>query len=110
MAFVKVNPIQEAKELQEIFKDDTSLVKKYKDFEARHIEQEELKKQEEELINKLIEIRKQKNITQKELQEKTGMSQQAISRLEINKEITPTLKSLIKYAEALNCKLIPVEK
>lgn len=110
MAFVKVNPIQEAKELQEIFKDDTSLVKKYKDFEARHIEQEELKKQEEELINKLIEIRKQKNITQKELQEKTGMSQQAISRLEINKDITPTLKSLIKYAEALNCKLIPVEK
>lgn len=110
MPFKEINMIEEARELQEMFKDDTSLVKKYKDFEARYIEQEELKKQEEELINKLIEIRKQKNITQKELQEKTGMIQQAISRLEINKDITPTLKSLIKYAEALNCKLIPVEK
>lgn len=110
MPFKEINMIEEARELQEMFKDDTSLVKKYKDFEARYIELEELKKQEEELINKLIEIRKQKNITQKELQEKTGMSQQAISRLEVNKDITPTLKSLIKYAEALNCKLIPVEK
>lgn len=110
MPFKEINMIEEARELQEEFKNNQDAVKEFKDFEARHIEQEELKKQEEELINKLIEIRKQKNITQKELQEKTGMSQQAISRLEINKEITPTLKSLIKYAEALNCKLIPVEK
>ncbi|HBG11535.1 MAG TPA: XRE family transcriptional regulator, partial [Clostridium sp.] len=41
--------------------------------------------------------RKEQDITQKELCERTGLTQQAISRIEKDNDISPSLKNLIKY-------------
>ena len=73
------------------------------------IEQENLKNNflydvediEFRLIENLITERKKKKLTQQEISKITGMSQQAISRIEKygNK---PSLKNLIKYIKALD--------
>lgn len=110
MPFIKVNPIEEAKELQEIYANDIETKNEFKKFEEAHIEAEKLQYKELELRNKLVELRKSKNITQQELEEKTGLSQQAISRLEIGKNVSPSLKTLLKYAEAIGCQLVPQSK
>ena len=54
----------------------------------------------EELVDKLIEIRKQKNISQTELAKMTGNTQQAISRLE-KKNHSPSLQSFCNILNAL---------
>lgn len=53
------------------------------------------------LIENLVTERKKKKLTQQEISKITGMSQQAISRIEKygNK---PSLKNLIKYIKALD--------
>ena len=61
-------------------------------------------KQEYKLIEKFVEIRKEKNITQKELADITGVSQQAISRLELEKHI-PKMDTFIKILDGLNLEL-----
>lgn len=66
-------------------------------------------KQEYKLIEKLIETRKEKNITQKELAEVTGVSQQAISRLELEKHI-PKIDTFIKILDGLDLELTIIEK
>lgn len=106
MPFVVIDPIEEAKELQEVFKHDTETKKLFKHYEEAHTETKRLQEEELELRRQLVEIRKKNNITQKELQKKTGLSQQAISRIEVGKDVSPSLKSLLKYADAIGCKLI----
>lgn len=56
--------------------------------------------QEYRLIANLIAERKRQNLTQADISEKTGMSQQAVSRIEKygNK---PSLANLLKYMHAL---------
>ncbi len=55
---------------------------------------------EKELIDRIVEIRKEQNISQEQLAEKTGMKQQAISRFE-KKENSPSLKFFANIAYAL---------
>lgn len=55
---------------------------------------------EKELIDELINIRKEKNISQSELAKLTGNKQQAISRLE-TKEHSPSLKLFYSMVNAL---------
>ncbi len=55
---------------------------------------------ERELIDEIICIRKNQNISQKELASITGNKQQVISRLE-NKENSPSLKMFLKITYAL---------
>ena len=105
MPFVKVNPIKEAQELQEIFKDDPEAKETFINYEMAHIEALRLEKEEMRLRNDLTKMRKRNNITQKELQQVSGLSQQAISRIEVGKDVSPSLKSLIKYADAIGCQL-----
>lgn len=59
---------------------------------------------EYQLIENLITKRKNMNLTQKDIASITGMSQQAVSRIEKygNK---PSLTNLIKYMRALNLDL-----
>ena len=66
-------------------------------------------KQEYKLIEKLVETRKEKNMTQKELAKITGVSQQAISRLELEKHI-PQMDTLIKILDGLDLELTIVQK
>ena len=57
-------------------------------------------KKEYELIKELAETRKEMNLTQKDISEKTGMIQQVVSRME-KLGHSPTLKNFIKYIDAL---------
>ena len=66
-------------------------------------------KQEYKLIEKLVEARKVKDITQKELAELVGVSQQAISRLELEKHI-PKMDTFIRILDGLDLELTIVSK
>ena len=73
----------------------------------------ELKKQHELFLaemtfkQKLIDARKAENVTQKEISEKTGLSQQAVSRLE--KGGRGTIDTVIKYLGSMGY-VLSVEK
>jgi DNA-binding XRE family transcriptional regulator len=108
MPFVKVDPIAEAVELQEIFSDDPETKEVFRQYELAHRENARLEQEEMELRNRLVEFRKAQKITQKELEARTGLTQQAISRFE--KGVGGNIKTIIKYAEGLDCKLIPQSK
>jgi DNA-binding Xre family transcriptional regulator len=108
MPFKKVDPIAEAIELQEMFKDDPEAKEMFRQYELGHREAARIKQEELELRNRLVEMRKQKNITQKELELRTGMTQQAISRFEKGSGVNFT--TILKYAEGIDCRLVPQSK
>jgi len=105
MPFKKVDPIAEAIELQEMFKDYPEIKEEFHQFELAHRENARLEQEELELRARLIEVRKSKNISQKELEAKTGLTQQAISRFETGSG--GSIKTILRYAEGIDCKLIP---
>ena len=93
MPMVNVTDIvlnEEAKEMEEILRTNPKARKAYEHFEA-----------ECKLRRNLADVRKQQKITQTELMERTGLTQQVISRIEKGHEISPSLKNLIKYANAV---------
>ena len=53
----------------------------------------------------LSNIRRSKHITQKQLSEISGLSESCISNIESGSDSSPTLRSLIRYATALNIEL-----
>ncbi|MDR0490404.1 MAG: helix-turn-helix domain-containing protein [Oscillospiraceae bacterium] len=108
MPFIKVDPISEAIELQEMFKDDIEAREEFRQYELAHRENARFEQEEAELRNRLVNFRKQKNITQKELEAKTGLTQQAISRFETGGG--GSIKTILRYAEGLDCQLIPIER
>ncbi|MCL1862713.1 MAG: helix-turn-helix domain-containing protein [Defluviitaleaceae bacterium] len=108
MPFVKVDPIAEAVELQEMFKDDTETKEMFEQYELAHRENVLLEQQEQELRNRLVDFRKSKKITQKELQTRTGLTQQAISRFETG--LGGNIKTILKYADGIGCNLVPQSK
>ena len=55
---------------------------------------------EYKLLAELVKIRKESNLSQTELAEKSGNKQQVISRIE-NKENSPTLKTLFSILDVL---------
>lgn len=59
---------------------------------------------EKELIDEMVSIRKEHNISQKKLAELTGNKQQAISRIEKN-EHSPSLKTFTTIIHALGYEL-----
>lgn len=61
----------------------------------------EVERVQQKLIEALVNARKNSKITQKEIADKTGMSQQAVDRME-KYGYNPTVKNLIKYLMALN--------
>lgn len=56
------------------------------------------------LINRLIAIRKDKGMTQKDLAQAACLTQSVIARLE-SKKATPQLDTLLKIVAALDCHL-----
>ena len=108
MPFKKVDPIEEAAELQEMFKDEPETKELFRQYELAHIENARLEREELELRNRLIEFRKSRNITQKELEARTGLTQQAISRFETGSG--GSIKTILKYAEGIGCKMVPQSK
>ena len=61
------------------------------------------------LIGEMISLRKQENVTQKELAELTGNKQQVISRIE-RKESIPTIRAFSHILDALGYELQIVKK
>lgn len=85
---------EEDQELKKILEENPEVMKTFNEFEKEY-----------ELRLKLIEARKEAGLTQKEIQEKSGLKQQAISRIETDKNISPSIKSLIKYVDAIGYEL-----
>ena len=100
MPFVKVDPAEELRELNALLDSDPALRQK---FDA---EQKEF-----EFRIKLSRARKEKNFTQNNIKEATGLTQQAISRIEKGtNDRSPTLKTLIRYVDALGYELTLTQK
>jgi DNA-binding XRE family transcriptional regulator len=57
------------------------------------------------LRRELADARKRKNMTQMQIRELTGLTQQVISRIETNTDISPSLKNLMVYANAIGYEL-----
>lgn len=56
------------------------------------------------IIDQLIQQRKQQHLSQTELAKKANMTQSVIARIE-SKKTVPQLDTLIRVAQALNCTL-----
>jgi DNA-binding XRE family transcriptional regulator len=100
MPFEKVDIEQEQKELEELLKDPEAKIA-YDEFEREY-----------EFRQKLARARKEKRITQLEIHKKTGLPQQSISRIEKGtaQKQSPTLRTLLKYVDAIGCELTIKQK
>jgi len=100
MPFIKTDMKQEKKELEELLKDPEAK-KAYEEFEREYA-----------FRQKLAEARKANNITQQEIQRRTGLPQQSISRIEKGTALkqSPTLRTLLKYVDAIGYELTITEK
>ena len=65
---------------------------------------------EYEFRKKLALARKESGLTQKEVSMLSGLNQRAISRAESNTGVSPNLKTILKYIDALGYKLDVVPK
>lgn len=82
-------------------------MRKYDDFLAEQLQDEEFKKEYEELqpelqvIRAMIDARTSQNLTQKELAKRTGINQADICKLERGTR-NPSLKLLKRLAEGMD--------
>lgn len=58
----------------------------------------------------LAEMRKNKNLTQSQVAERSGLSRSTISNIECSEEKGVSLTSIIKYARAIDCSLFVKER
>ncbi len=89
---VKSNAAEEQKIIAELVESDEELMRQHQMFLA------EMKFKQE-----LIEKRKSRALTQKDISERSGLSQQAVSRLEKGKG--GTIETIIRYLGAMGCSL-----
>ena len=102
MPFADVTDIvlnEEKAQLDEDYKNDPKVKLAIDQFEA-----------ECKLRKELAEARRNNSISQSQLTELTGLTQQTISRIETNSEISPSLKILLKYITAIGYELKLVKK
>jgi len=102
MPFIDVTDIvltEEKAQLDEDYKNDPKVRLAIDQFEA-----------ECKLRKELAEARRENNMSQAKLTELTGLTQQTISRIETNSEISPSLKILLKYVTAIGYELKLVKK
>ena len=83
---------------------------KFEDFLAEQLKDPKVKKEYDALepkyalIESIILARKEKNLTQKQLSELTGITQSDLSKIE-NGNANPSLNTLLKLANGLGKKL-----
>lgn len=92
MGVIKVDMTQEKKKLQELIANDKAARKAYDEFQAKVAFQEQL-----------IQMRKSENMTQTDVAHVSGLTQQAVSRIEKGQGLS--LNSLIKYLHGIGCEL-----
>jgi len=94
MAFILSNPEETKKKLDELAKTEEG-ARAIRDFDL-----------EFQFRGELLEARKKTNLTQKEIAEKSGLKQQAISRIEKGyQNRSVTLPTLLRYVDALGLNL-----
>ena len=84
MSFVKADLKKEKEELSRLLAESKEARKAYEEFQAKIALQQQL-----------VQIRKTENLTQSDVANAAGLSQQAVSRIE--KGTGATINSLIKY-------------
>lgn len=88
MPFIKANVLKEKQELDQLITSNEESRKTYDIFQTRI-----------NLQKDLIAMRKAENLTQSDVAKATGLSQQAVSRIE--KGTGATINSLIKYLSGI---------
>ena len=88
MAFVQADIKKEKQELEKLVATDERARKAYEVFQARVA-----------LQKQLVQVRKAENLTQSDVANAAGISQQAVSRIE--KGSGATINSLIKYLNGI---------
>ena len=86
--FILSDPEKERKEIEELIASDEELRKQHELFLA-----------EMEFKQALIDARKENNLTQKDISKLSGMSQQAVSRLE--RKGGGTIETLLRYLQSI---------
>ena len=94
MPFVKADIQAEQQKVQKLIDSDSELKEFADELDIEY-----------EFRQKLILARKKSGLTQKELSKISGLDHRAISRAENNADISPNLKTLIKYIDALGFQL-----
>ena len=94
MAFVEANVQDERKMLQDLIDSDPEARQAVEDFDREY-----------EFRRKLVLARQDAGLTQKELEQLSGLDQRAISRMETDEKISPSVKTLMKYLNALGYEL-----
>ncbi len=69
----------------------------------------ELKKQRYEISNLLREIRLERNYSQKEIANKSGLTQQMVSKIETYNG-TPSLESFLRYCNSIGIDIVDLIK
>ena len=100
MPFIEIDPTQEQREFEKLLKDPKAQ-SAFEEFEREYA-----------FRQKLASARKANHITQQEIQRRTGLPQQSISRIENGtaQKQSPTLRTLLKYVEAIGCELSLIQK
>jgi len=94
MPFIKVDPEENQRELEELAKTEEG-ARAIRDFDL-----------EFEFRGKLIEARKNAKLSQAEISRRSGLKQQAVSRLENGyQDRSVTLPTLLRYVDALGLNL-----
>ena len=88
MAFVKANIDREKEELNKLISENGDATRAYDEFQARIA-----------LQRALVQTRKAENMTQTDVANASGLSQQAVSRIE--KGTGATISSLLKYLSGI---------
>ena len=83
-----------AQKIQELINSDPELKEAAEEFEKEY-----------QFRKKLVLARKEAGLTQKDLESKTGLAQRAISRLESDTEVSPSVRTLIKYLGSMGYEL-----
>ena len=100
MPFKQSDPTEELKDLDAIL-DSNPEIREIFDAEQKEFE----------FRLKLARARKERDLTQNNIVEVSGLTQQAISRIEKGtSDRSPTLKTLLKYVDALGYELTLTEK
>ena len=94
MKCVVTDTTEERKMLQELIECDPEAKKAVEEFDKEY-----------EFRKKLVLAREAAGLTQKELEKLSELDQRTISRIETNKEISPSIKTLMRYLNALGYEL-----
>ena len=99
MPFIKADPVLEEQELMTFLDQHPEQRKKF-----------EIEQKEFEFRMTLAATRKAEHITQNELENASGLTQQSISRIEKNMEYSPMLSTILRYIDALGYQLTLTKK